>query len=105
KPPLMINGATAIFTSENGGVVRAYGGEVSLTASDLAYVRPWASYSLVLGSQRETPTRTGAVPLGHYSYEVQLRDDMSKVLATTGPREMNVTVEKRATISVDFTVP
>jgi len=60
KPPLMINGATAIFTSENGGVVRAYGGEVTLTASDLAYVRPWASYSLVLGSQHETPTRTGA---------------------------------------------
>jgi len=58
KPPLMINGATAIFTSENGGEVRAYGGELSLTAN-LEYVRPWASYSLVLGSQRETPTRTG----------------------------------------------
>jgi outer membrane receptor protein involved in Fe transport len=59
KPPLVINDAVAIFTSENGGVVRAYGGELSLTASALEYVRPWASYSLVLGSQHETPTRTG----------------------------------------------
>jgi outer membrane receptor protein involved in Fe transport len=57
--PLMINGATAIFTSENGGVVRAYGGEVAVTANALEYVRPWASYSLVLGSQHETPTVTG----------------------------------------------
>jgi outer membrane receptor protein involved in Fe transport len=60
KPRLVINGADAIFTSENGGVVRAYGGEVSLTANAFEYVRPWASYSLVLGSQHETPTRTGA---------------------------------------------
>src|SRR6185369_5005414 len=59
KPPLVINGADAIFTSENGGEVRAYGGEVSLTANAFEYVRPWASYSLVLGSQHETPTRTG----------------------------------------------
>jgi outer membrane receptor protein involved in Fe transport len=57
KPALRITGAEAIFTSENGGVVRAYGGEVSVTAN-LEYVRPWASYSLVLGSQHETPTVT-----------------------------------------------
>jgi hypothetical protein len=48
---------------------------------------------------------TGAVPLGHYTYEVKLLDDHSQALATSGPREMNVTVEKRATIPVDFTVP
>ena len=59
KDGLVINDATAIFTSENGGVVRAYGGEVSVTANALDVVRPWASYSLVLGSQDETPTRTG----------------------------------------------
>jgi outer membrane receptor protein involved in Fe transport len=60
KPPLQVTGADAIFTSENGGVVRAYGGEVSLTANALPYVRPWISYSLVLGSQTENPTRTTA---------------------------------------------
>jgi hypothetical protein len=54
---------------------------------------------------RDGVLTTGAVPLGHYTYEVQLRDDMSKVLATTGPREMNVTVDKRAVIPIDFTVP
>jgi outer membrane receptor protein involved in Fe transport len=59
KPGLAINDATAIFTSENGGVVRAYGGEVSMTANVAEIVRPWASYSLVLGSQEEKPTRTG----------------------------------------------
>jgi len=59
KPGLVINSPAAIFTSENGGVVRAYGGEVSVTANALDVVRPWASYSLVLGSQEETPTRSG----------------------------------------------
>ena len=60
KKGLVINDAAAIFTSENGGAVRAYGGEVSVTADAYEYVRPWASYGLVLGSQHETPTRTGA---------------------------------------------
>jgi iron complex outermembrane receptor protein len=60
KNALTIQGATAVFTSENGGAVRAYGGEVSLTANVLDSLRPWASYSLVLGSQHESPTRTGA---------------------------------------------
>jgi outer membrane receptor for ferrienterochelin and colicins len=60
KGGLVINEATAIFTSENGGAVRAYGGEVSVAADAFEYVRPWASYALVLGSQNETPTRTGA---------------------------------------------
>jgi outer membrane receptor protein involved in Fe transport len=59
KPGLVIDSPAAIFTSENGGVVRAYGGEVSVTANALDVVRPWASYSLVLGSQEETPTRSG----------------------------------------------
>jgi outer membrane receptor protein involved in Fe transport len=49
----------AIFTSENGGEVRAYGGEVALTADIGEWLRPWASYSLALGRQTETPTRTG----------------------------------------------
>jgi outer membrane receptor protein involved in Fe transport len=57
RQPLMVNGAETIFTSENGGVVRAYGGEVSLSSS-FESVRPWASYSLVLGSQRETALKT-----------------------------------------------
>jgi outer membrane receptor protein involved in Fe transport len=55
-----IEGATSILTSENGGEVRAYGGELTLTASPVERLRTWASYSLVLGSQRETPNRTGA---------------------------------------------
>jgi outer membrane receptor protein involved in Fe transport len=59
KNPMVISDATAIFTSENGGVVRAYGGEVSVTANALSYVRPWASYSLALGSQQEHPVLTG----------------------------------------------
>jgi outer membrane receptor protein involved in Fe transport len=58
KPGLSINNPTAVFTSENGGVVRAYGGEASVQANVADYVRPWASYSLVLGSQHETPTVT-----------------------------------------------
>jgi outer membrane receptor protein involved in Fe transport len=57
--PLTINGAAAVLTSENGGELRAYGGEVSIIGNTLKYVRPWANYSLALGSQRETPTRTG----------------------------------------------
>ncbi|HEY0713292.1 MAG TPA: TonB-dependent receptor [Polyangia bacterium] len=59
KAPMVIEEAAAILTSENGGEVRAYGGEVSLIANTLKYVRPWANYSLALGSQREKPTRTG----------------------------------------------
>jgi outer membrane receptor protein involved in Fe transport len=62
QDPKVVSNAAAIFTSENGGVVRAYGGEVSVTANAPEPIRPWASYSLVLGSQRENPTRTG--PLG-----------------------------------------
>ncbi|HEY0707520.1 MAG TPA: TonB-dependent receptor [Polyangia bacterium] len=60
KDPLIIRDALAILTSENGGEVRAYGGEISLIANTLKYVRPWANYSLVLGSQKEKPTRTGS---------------------------------------------
>jgi outer membrane receptor protein involved in Fe transport len=59
KPGLFIPQAAAIFTSENGGAVRSYGGEVAVTANAFDFLRPWASYSLVLGSQRETPTVTG----------------------------------------------
>jgi outer membrane receptor protein involved in Fe transport len=58
KDGLTINGADAIFTSENGGEVRAYGGELTVTANPVERLRAWASYSLVLGSQRETPNRT-----------------------------------------------
>ena len=60
KKGLRITEAEAIFTSENGGAVRAYGGEVTVAADAFEYVRPWVSYALVLGSQHETPTRTGA---------------------------------------------
>jgi outer membrane receptor protein involved in Fe transport len=61
RDPVYINDATAIFTSENGGVVRAYGGELSLTANALEYVRPgpatrwsWAA------SARPPPARAPA---------------------------------------------
>ena len=55
----MRTSGAALFTSENGGEVRAYGGELSVTAEIGEWLRPWASYSLALGRQTETPTRTG----------------------------------------------
>jgi outer membrane receptor protein involved in Fe transport len=58
-PGLTVPAGSTIFTSENGGEVRAYGGEVTLTADIGEWLRPWASYSLALGRQTETPTRTG----------------------------------------------
>jgi outer membrane receptor protein involved in Fe transport len=58
KPPLLVDGATAVLSSENGGVVRAYGGELTLTGDPFDWLRMWGSYSLVLGRQTETPART-----------------------------------------------
>ncbi len=58
-PALTIPRGLNILTSENGGKVRAYGGEVVLTADIGEWLRPWASYALALGRQIETPTRTG----------------------------------------------
>jgi outer membrane receptor for ferrienterochelin and colicin len=54
--PLVIRDAVAVLTSENGGEVRAYGGELAVTAELGDWLRPWGSYSLVLGSQVERPT-------------------------------------------------
>lgn len=56
---LSVNQGGAIFTSENGGRVRAYGGEVFVTANIASPLRAWVSYALTLGSQQEEPTRTG----------------------------------------------
>jgi len=58
KEPLVVTDAIAILTSENGGEVRAYGGELAITAELGDWFRPWGSYSLVLGSQNEKPFRT-----------------------------------------------
>jgi outer membrane receptor protein involved in Fe transport len=59
KDGLVVTEAAAIFTSENGGRVRAYGGELFVAADLFSRLRSWASYSLALGSQDEQPTRTG----------------------------------------------
>jgi outer membrane receptor protein involved in Fe transport len=56
---LSVTNANRIFTSENGGQVRAYGGEFSATTDLWSRLRANASYSLVRGSQHEQPTRTG----------------------------------------------
>jgi outer membrane receptor protein involved in Fe transport len=58
KEGLEVMNPQRIFTSENGGQVRAYGGEVSATADLFSRLRANASYSLALGSQHEQVVRT-----------------------------------------------
>jgi hypothetical protein len=48
---------------------------------------------------------TPAVSPGSYTYEVGLMDGASRVIATTGRKQLIVTVEKRAELQVDLTVP
>jgi outer membrane receptor protein involved in Fe transport len=61
KPALRTGMASTVFSSEHGGVVRAYGGELALTGEISDWLRLWGSYAMVLGRQNEVADRTEVV--------------------------------------------